>query len=295
MMSELTRTKARLESRYRLAGRTPTAVSTLPSSSLGSATSATPGTDDLPREEAFVVEGPRSTVITAPVRELAMANPTFAYLEGRLVEADRPNRNKAYWTTADLEMGQATVTGGPLNWLHDETKIIGALLDSQMVMAPAQLQEQASASTGNHINTKAAVWRFLYPRETAVIEKFARERALWFSMECISKTITCIDAPGHPGCGGTFEYLDVQRQAASVCQHVREKSSIRRFGDPVFQGAAIIVPPIRPGWAEANAEIVRQAAQLTEDSGLDQQMESDEARSMVAQVISWANREDVAV
>lgn len=287
-MSELTRLKERLESKYRLTGRPQTSVSTLPAPPLESATSATSATDDLHREEAFVVEGPRSTVITAPVRELAMANPTFAYLEGRLVGADRPNRNGAYWTTADLEMGQATVTGGPLNWLHSETKIIGALLDSQMVMSP----EQASADDlGNFINTKAAVWRFLFPRETAVIEKFARERALWFSMECISKTITCIDTPGRPGCGETFEYLDVQRQSASVCQHVREKSSIRRFGDPTFQGAAIIVPPIRPGWAEANADIVRQAAQLSEDSGLDQQMESDEARSMVAQVITWANRD----
>src|SRR5262245_43432773 len=45
------------------------------------------------------------------------ANPDFLQISGRYVEAGRPNRNLAYWSTPDLQMGLPTVAGGPLNWL----------------------------------------------------------------------------------------------------------------------------------------------------------------------------------
>ena len=60
-------------------------------------------------EKAFVVQAKSGrTVITGPVREIAMANAGFTYLKGRFVEADKPNSNGALWTTADLELGQNT-------------------------------------------------------------------------------------------------------------------------------------------------------------------------------------------
>ena len=85
-------------------------------------------------ERAFVTHADSGrTVITAPIREVAHANVGFTYLRGRFVEADHANDNGAMWTTEDLQMGGPTVAGGPLNWLHDDRKIIGALLHGELV------------------------------------------------------------------------------------------------------------------------------------------------------------------
>lgn len=238
-------------------------------------------------ERAFVVHAESGrTVITAPMREIAMANQGFTYLRGRFVEADTPNANGALWTTEDLQLGEVTVAGGPLNWLHDETSIIGSLLDGQMVNAR---EAAADGGIGNHIVATAAVWRFLFPEQAAIIEKAAAGGDLYFSMECVSRQVACVDTPGRPGCGEAFDYGDYD--AGRTCAHLREKSSVRRFIDPIFLGGACIVPPVKPGWADANAEVVRQAAALRETAGLDDgSLTRQQADGLAAAVLQWANR-----
>jgi hypothetical protein len=242
----------------------------------------------------FVIESDNGLYLTAPASVLgsdrqaeweqaATANPNFVYLAGRFVEADAPNRNNAFWSTPDLELAQATVTNGPLNWLHDEKHIIGTLTDSRMVY------REAADAVGNHIQAMSAIWKFIYPRETEVIEKASANNTLWYSMECVSETVTCIDGPGKPGCGDTFPYKTVQREPAKVCSHIREKSSIRRFNQPTFLGGAVIIPPVRPGWGKADATVMRQAAEVTERSHLDIRLDRQDAEQMVAMVIAYAN------
>jgi len=242
----------------------------------------------------FVIESDTGVYLTAPASVLgdekqaewekaSTANPNFIYMQGRFVEADNPNRNNAFWSTQDLELAQATVTNGPLNWLHDEKHIIGTLTDSQMVY-----REHAD-TVGNHIKAMSAVWKFIYPREAEVIEKASASNTLWYSMECVSDTVTCIDAPGRPGCGETFPYKEVMRQTASVCGHLRQKSSVRRFNQPTFLGGAVIIPPVRPGWGKADAAVMRQAAEVTERSHLDDRLDRADAEQMVAMVIAYAN------
>lgn len=233
-------------------------------------------------ERAFVVQGESGrTVISAPLREIASQNKGFTYLRGRFVEADTPNRNGAMWTTDDLQMGEATVAGGPLNWLHDEEKIIGSLLDGKLVAG----REAAAAGVGNHIISTAAVWRFLFPNETRIIEQAAADNKLWYSMECVSAEVACV---GDSGCGAKFEYAAYN--AKETCSHLREGASVRRFVDPIFLGGAIIVPPVQPGWAKADVEIVRQAASLTEEHQLTDAMTRPDAEAMVQRILTWANR-----
>lgn len=308
-------------------------------------------------ERAFVMQAKSGrTVITGPLREIALANQGFTYLRGRFVEADTPNSNGALWTTEDLELGQNTVAGGPLNWLHDDRQIIGSLLDGHLVggreearkfsadqrkkMAdkgtakgdgsfpisnaedlanairlagnakdPAAARrhiirrakalglydripdswkkEKAELEVGNHIETTAAVWRFLFPKQTDAIEKAAADHGLYFSMECISREVACVDTPGRPGCGEQFGYADYD--AGRTCAHLRERSAVRRFVDPIFLGGAVIVPPVRPGWANAEAEVVRQAAAATERASLDE-LSAQQATELAAAVLQWANR-----
>lgn len=240
-------------------------------------------------EKAFVVHAKSGrTVITGPLREVAMANQGFTYLRGRFVEADTPNSNGALWTSDDLELGQHTVAGGPLNWLHDDRQIIGSLLDGNMVEGREAAAYQPAI--GNHIETTAAVWRFLFPKQADAIEKAAKDHGLYFSMECISREVACVDTPGRPGCGEQFGYEDYD--AGKVCEHLRERSSIRRFVDPIFLGGAVIVPPVKPGWANAEAEVVRQAAALSERADLaGDDLTTKQATELAAAVLQWANRD----
>lgn len=239
------------------------------------------------RERAFVTHAASGrTVITAPVRETAMANEGFMYLRGRFVEADTANLNGAYWSTDDLQMGGATIAGGPLNWLHDETKIIGSLLQGELIHSARE-----SADIGNHIVADAAVWKYLFPDEARTIERAATEGKLYYSMECVSREVACLDTPGRPGCGEHFSYGDYD--AGKTCAHLRERSSVRRFVDPIFLGGAVIVPPVMPGWDKADATI-RQAAGLTmsattTDNSLSILPER-QALDLATAVLQWANR-----
>lgn len=249
-------------------------------------TGAPIGQTEVTTEKAFVLHAKSGrTVITGPVREIAMANAGFTYLRGRFVEADTPNSNGALWTTADLELGQNTVAGGPLNWLHDDHKIIGSLLDGSLVAGREAAGTQPAI--GNHIETTAAVWRFLFPQQADAIEKAAADKGLYFSMECISREVACVDAEGRPGCGESFSYEDYD--AGKTCTHLRERSSLRRFVDPIFLGGAVIVPPVRPGWANAEAEVVRQAAAAAEQAQLDD-LSAKQATELATVVLEWANR-----
>lgn len=238
-------------------------------------------------ERAFVVHADSGrTVISAPLREVALKNEGFMYLRGRFVEADSPNGNGALWTTEDLQLGEASVAGGPLNWLHQEQKIIGTLLDGQLVMSE---REGASQGIGNHIVSHAAVWRFLFPREADTIERAAADNGAYYSMECLSRQVACVDAPGRPGCGEVFSYADYD--AKKACSHLNDRSSIRRFVDPLFLGGAIIVPPVQPGWAQAEVDVVRQAAALSEQHELaGDGLSRQQAESLAAAILTWANR-----
>lgn len=211
-------------------------------------------------------------------REAAVSvDSAFMYLRGRFVQADTPNRNGAYWTSKDLELAQATIANGPLNWLHEERHIIGTLTGAKFA--------REKAGHGNHIVADATVWRYLWPAESRVIEQAAASRQLWYSMECVSETVTCM------GCGETFAFEKAMREPASVCSHIRDRTHVRRFDQPTFLGGAVIVPPVQPGWANADATVMRKAAHLAEAASLSTEaLTRPEAEAMVAQIIQWANR-----
>lgn len=239
-------------------------------------------------ERAFVTHAKSGrTVITAPLREISAANPGFMYLRGRFVEADTPNRNLAYWTTEDLQLGEGTVAGGPLNWLHQETNIIGSILQGQM--ETARERSDAGPAVGNHIVADAAVWRFIFPKQSQIIEKAAADGELYYSMECLSRQVACLDTPGRPGCGEAFDYVDYD--AGRTCDHLRERSSVRRFIDPLFLGGAIIVPPVSPGWANADVELVKAAEATAERAHLDDTLSKAQAVDLATAVLMWANRD----
>ena len=226
------------------------------------------GADFLPTE---MLDALRSKAATASAN---------MWITGRYVEADAPNRNAAYWSTADLEVGQPTVAHGPINWLHEERHIIGAIADSKLVLSR---ESAAEGEVGNHIVALGAIWPFIYPEEARMIRDASESNQLWFSMECVSRAIACLA----DDCEVELPYGDYMRQKASRCEHMNDGAP-RRFIDPVFEGAGIIVPPVRPGWARADARVLMpQAAALAErQAAAFDGMETSSAEMLVAQLIA---------
>ena len=137
---------------------------------------------------------PRSTgktLLTAPAnvftteREKALhANEHFLWMQGRFVGAEKANRNGAFWTTEDLELGELTVRHGPLNWLHEGRHIIGTIADTRMVVR----EEAADRDLAQpHISALSAIWKWIYPDEAWVVEQASDAGKLWYSMECVSQ------------------------------------------------------------------------------------------------------------
>jgi hypothetical protein len=241
---------------------------------------------------AFLTEVDGKTILTAPataVLEKAMTDhPHVLWMKGRFVGAEKANRNGALWTTGDLELGEPTVKYGPLNWLHEERHIIGAIAESALVK-PTAVEAASDGSTDPYIAASSVVWKWLWPEESAIIERAAEMQSLWYSMECISERVICGDSE----CGGAYPYMDVIRASEDVCSHVKLKTATRRFENPTFLGGAAIVPPVRPGWADANAELMRAAASHAERAFEQTGMRHEDVRAgewerLMASVIRYA-------
>lgn len=212
------------------------------------------------RNDPFILENREDghLFISTPavVRETAgeKKNP-FLRVSGKYVEANRPNNNGAMWTSDGLEVGLPTVANGPLNWLHEERHVIGCITTADLVKREAAVEE-----LNDHIAVESVVWSWLWPRESAIIRSASEAGSLYYSMECISDTVTCID------CGGvSYEYERAMQAGPGVCQHVRNRKGRRRFDGPVFLGGAVVVPPHRPAWSASRAVV---EAAIDEDSEL---------------------------
>jgi hypothetical protein len=250
-------------------------------------------------EHAFITQVGEKTILTARAevitdpdqlpREMAAkysSNKHFLWVQGNYVEAGKPNGNGAFWTTEDLEMGEPTVQYGPVNMLHQERHIIGAIADAHLY--------REAAGQNAHIKSQAAIWKFLYPGESRAIEKASAEGHLWQSMECQAETIICqTSADGsRQGCGREYAWDDYAAYltgtgGASVCNHIRERSSQRRFAQPSFLGTAIVLPPARPAWGAAEAQVLKEAATVIEGMDVLPNLPDAELESLIAQVVAY--------
>lgn len=263
-------------------------------------------TQVLGKGEGFVTEIGGRMLLTAPAQTFTMAdelppelalrweqastgNPFMTWLQGRFVEAEKANRNGAFWSTEDLQFGEMSVRHGPLNWLHEESTVVGVIADNALVHPKPQ--QVASSTTSNttttanglfgpqprpYIAAVSAVWRWVHPERAFAIEKAAGDGDLYYSMECISREMSCVTDGDRVGCGQSFDYLQAMTNPEKCCEHIANRSSARRMVDPAFLGGAAIVPPVQPGWGEANVELMKQASKLAEQTHKASAGESDE-------------------
>lgn len=210
--------------------------------------------------------------------KLAGSNSHMKFVAGRYVEGERANRNGALWSTGDLEFGALGVRGGPLNWLHETSKVIGTLLDATLVTPSAE----TAAVQRPYIATVAALWPWVAPREVKTYVEHAEAGKAYQSMECISEAVEC------GSCGAQFPYLQTVAKADTVCPHIRERSGSRRFINPSFLGAGTIIAPVEPGWNEAHVSIMPTATRLAEaaSAGAPDSLSTSEFEHLVAAVLA---------
>lgn len=172
-------------------------------------------------------------------------NPAIKWIVGKYVEAENANSNGQYWTLKDLQMKRPTLTYSPMNMGHKAEHIVGTFVASDLIYPT---EDMAADQVNPYIEALGAFWKYYFPNEMKEIDSAFDSGSLFLSMECIGETVTC---GGDHGCGDTFPYKGPMHD--SYCEHIRERASYRQLNNPHFLGGALVVPPFRPGWR--NAEV----------------------------------------
>lgn len=212
-----------------------------------------------------------SSMSDYPTREMAAAyekaagNEALMHMTGKFVEAGKANVNGAYWDHGDLDYGELTPIHAPVNFLHRHRHIVGTFTDSKLLTPTAE----AAANGGSQrpfLGVNAVVWKEFFPYESRMIEMASNSRSLFWSMECQSRTVRCeTSADGQwQGCGAEFPFRQVYFATQSVCSHLRNRTSQRHFVQPRFNAGAVILPPVKPGWQGASAQVREAAEKLAE-------------------------------
>lgn len=196
--------------------------------------------------------------------EAASGNSELMWVSGKFVEAEQANVNGAFWDTADLEYGEHSIVHAPVNFLHQHRNCIGVFTESKLFKPGDVRHAEAAASTKPFMAVNAALWKEFFPYETRMVEMASDAGLLFWSMECQSQSIRC-ETSGDgkwTGCGKEYPFEQWAKRPESLCTHMQEKSAQRHFVQPRFNAGAVIVPPVRPGWREAKAQVREHAESL---------------------------------
>lgn len=207
--------------------------------------------------EAYIVERPDQLP-----RELASEydrselNSSFIWVAGRYVQANNVNRNGQYWTYDDLQRGEASIRYTPMNALHQYDRPIGTIVETKIVHR--EDRQNASDRLLPEIQALGVMWAANFPEMAKLVQQAHSEKQLWWSMECVAESKQCLT------CDNVYPY---RAQAHETCEHLAQSAvAPRRFINPTFLGGALIFPPEKPGWADA--DITEVAKRLTAEYAL---------------------------
>jgi hypothetical protein len=212
---------------------------------------------------AIIVEGKNSfqvggsAYIVEEGREMAWAEnhikraPDVRWILGNYVQAateDHPtyNSNGHSFPYEDLKDSVPELIHRPLNLNHAPNRRLGVFTAAEFVWPTIE----GAAADVPLVEALAAYWHYYEPELFASVELAHKEGSLFFSMEAVPNSITCRGNGVFEGCGQTFEYAG--RQSPSYCSHLNEKASRKVLHKPRFTAGALILPPVRPGWRNAD-------------------------------------------
>lgn len=192
--------------------------------------------------------------------EIERANPYLKWIVGDFVEADNANSNTQFWTKDDLALGEYSIKYSPLNMLHKQTTPVGFFLSTRTIdlTGGGEGRDSAAGEGTAKIEALSGMWSHVFPFEAALVDQADEMGSLFYSMECRGTHVHCA---GPDGCDQSFDYMKPEDH----CAHLKERSSIRHIVNPTFRGGALIIPPTRPGWKNAEAHVLEDA-QIREEA-----------------------------
>lgn len=180
-------------------------------------------------------------------------DPDLRWVLGNYVEADNPNDNGHIFPRGDLLTAQATLAGKPLNMMHREHYIVGCFAGAQLhtddgsiIASEPDDGDQGAWGERPYVEALAGMWHNRFPEEFFQIRKAHSEGALFFSMEAVPETVSC------PSCGHDAAFAGISSN--TYCEHMNGATGPKRLHKPTFNGGAIIIPPVRPGWQRADVK-----------------------------------------
>ncbi len=176
------------------------------------------------------------------------SNPAYRWIIGKYVESERANHNNMRWRAEDLPEARATIDHAPMNILHRPHYIVGSFVGSEMMYPSAMSLAQETNEQPPYIEAVGAFWSYYFPNELAVVAQAYDEGSLFFSMECLSETITWSTPSGD---SKEFDYAGPRDASYAGWD---DRDNISTLNKPLFVGGALILPPEVPAWRGASIE-----------------------------------------
>lgn len=197
------------------------------------------------------------TTMKAWAERHVRVDPDLRWILGNFVEANEANSNGHIFPLEDLHAAQHTIAGKPLNMLHRDHYIVGCFAGAQLVTAEgAEINEgettyaMAAADVGQHpyVEAVAGMWHTRFPEEFFDIKRAHSDGSLYFSMEAIPEEVSC------PKCGLKAEFAGLESD--TYCDDMQGPVGPKVLHKPTFNGGAIIIPPVKPGWKRADVRTI---------------------------------------
>ena len=178
--------------------------------------------------------------------ELA-ADPRIALIAGRYAIGGEPNQNLQLMSVDDMAEAAASLVDMPLNVNHLRNVIVGHYKTSQ-VMYP---KDEGDAP---YIEAIAAYYKEYMPDGLwSKIEESSASGSLFFSMEALPSHIQ-FSRENESGQLETSEKFTYRGPSHSSYMGWDQAGATRSLHSPIFIGGALIIPPVKPGWANAVIE-----------------------------------------
>lgn len=173
-----------------------------------------------------------------------------AWILGKYVEADNANRNRQFFALDELVENAKSLNFQPLNIGHAFPPV-GTFVGNEIIYPNVEGADGGSQNA--FVEALSVMWKDAFPAEFQAVEAAYKSGKLAYSMETKPEYVTC---GGEHGCGQQFKY--VGRVDPSYCPHINKPTSdmAKMFTTPHFTGGALIIPPVAPGWANADVTSV---------------------------------------
>jgi hypothetical protein len=216
-------------------------------------------------DQAFLLEEDREL---AWAEKHVIRNPAYKWVLGKFVQTNQANQNGHVFDLEEMKTAKDSVLYAPMNMLHRPKQIVGTFVANEMiyptttdaggVQSAAEVAGMAVETTP-YLEALAAFWRYYFQDEYDMVERAHSTGSLFFSMECVPEQLRCeLD-----GCGREFDYKG--RQDPSYCDHLNQPRSRKLMIHPHFTAGALIIPPVRPGWRNADVKELSSLLEATDE------------------------------